>query len=95
MRHPRPSHRQFDLFRAQGPTDADGNDRADEAKPLPPGEARPTEMLAVVAVTEGRDGRAFIYLDRLTAPSNSIVWRPQRRPRTEASLGGVTITRRT
>jgi len=32
----------------------------------------------------GRHPTNHAYLDRLTVPSDSIVWRPRRRPRTEA-----------
>ena len=42
-----------------------------------------------------RGCEAQLMLDRLTVPSDSIVWRPQHSPRTERELGDVTIIRGT
>jgi hypothetical protein len=45
------------------------------ATPRPTGRARTTAESSETCAA---------YLDRLTVPSNSIVWRPERQPRTEA-----------
>ena len=53
MRHPRPSHRQFDLFAPKAPPMPMA--ATERTRLLPLVSALLTETLAVVAVTEGRD----------------------------------------
>src|SRR5262249_56377292 len=56
-----------------------------EHRPLLPEVPSPLhDALPICYTASGRHPANHAYLDRLTVPSDSIVWRPRRRPRTEA-----------